>query len=167
IENLAERETASLSGGEKQKVALAAALAMRPRLLVLDEPTTDLDPRAKSELIATLQTLDPEMTMVIVSHDLETIAPLVDRFVIVDDGAIVADASADELLRDPTLLDEHGIAVPQLAALNAAWRKRDANWIPVTSVADAAAAVRARGVVPGLPRSEPRVGTDNAPVICL
>src|SRR5712692_10000544 len=167
IERLADRETASLSGGEKQKVALAAALAMRPRLLVLDEPTTDLDPRAKSDLVATLQALDAEMTMVIVSHDLETIAPLVDRLVIVDDGAIVADASADQLLRDPALLDEHGIAVPQLAALNAAFRRRDPDWISLTNVTDVAAALGARGVVPGPPSSEAPPRTDNAPVIRL
>src|SRR5712692_3797529 len=167
IENLADRETASLSGGEKQKVALAAALAMRPRLLVLDEPTTDLDPRAKSDLIAALQTLDAEMTMVIVSHDLETIAPLVDRLVVVDDGAIVRDASADQLLRDPALLDEHGIAVPQLAALNAAFRRRDPDWISLTNVTDVAAALGARGVVPGPPSSEAPPRTDNAPVIRL
>jgi len=167
IESLADRETASLSGGEKQKVALAAALAMRPRLLVLDEPTTDLDPRAKSDLIARLQALDPEMTMVIVSHDLETIAPLVDRLVIVDDGAIVVDASADQVLRDPMLLDEHGIAVPQLAALNAAMRRRAPDWTSVTSVADASAALGIRGVVPASRSREPSPGADTAPVILL
>jgi energy-coupling factor transport system ATP-binding protein len=167
IESLADRETASLSGGEKQKVALAAALAMRPRLLVLDEPTTDLDPRAKSELISTLQALDPQMTMVIVSHDLETIAPLVDRLVIVDDGAIVADASARELLRDPTLLDEHGIAVPQLAALNAGLRKRDPDWTDLTSAVDVAAAMRVRGVVPDPPKSQMPLGTNTDSVIRL
>jgi energy-coupling factor transport system ATP-binding protein len=167
LEAFADRETASLSGGEKQKVALAAALAMRPRLLVLDEPTTDLDPRAKSDLVATLQTLDPEMTMVIVSHDLETIAPLVDRLVVVDDGAIVADASADQLLRDPSLLDAHGIAVPQLAALNAAFRKRDPKWVSLTSVDDVAAVMSARGVVAGPRRSESPLATDSAPIIRL
>ncbi len=165
IEQLAERETASLSGGEKQKVALAAALAMRPRLLVLDEPTTDLDPRAKSELIARLQTLDPEMTVVIVSHDLETIAPLVDRFVIVDDGAIVADAAADHLLGDPKLLDAHGIAVPQSAALNASLRQRDPSWVNLTDVAEVADALRARGLIRDTPRSTRQPGSDGAPVI--
>jgi energy-coupling factor transporter ATP-binding protein EcfA2 len=167
IERFADRETSSLSGGEKQKVALAAALAMRPRLLVLDEPTTDLDPQAKSELVARLHALDAEMTMVIVSHDLETIAPLVDRLVVVDDGAIVADNSADQLLRDPTWLDEHGIAVPQLAALNAALRKRDPAWMSLTSVDDVAATMRARGVVARAPTPEPPLGTDRAAVISL
>jgi energy-coupling factor transporter ATP-binding protein EcfA2 len=167
IESLAERETASLSGGEKQKVALAAALAMQPRLLVLDEPTTDLDPRAKSELIATLQALDAEMAMVIVSHDLETIAPLVDRLVVVDEGAIVTDAPAEQLLRDPALLGEHGIAVPQLSAVNAAFRKRDPDWLNATGAAEVAAAMSARGVVPGPRKREPPPATDATPVIRL
>src|SRR6266508_124523 len=83
IDDLAERETTSLSGGQKQKVALAAALAMRPRLLVLDEPTTDLDPRARSELVNALRTIDPQLTILVVRHDLENIAPLVERLVVV------------------------------------------------------------------------------------
>jgi energy-coupling factor transporter ATP-binding protein EcfA2 len=167
IEHLADRETSSLSGGEKQKVALAAALAMRPRLLVLDEPTTDLDPRAKSDLIAALQAVESEMTMVIVSHDLETIAPLVDRLVVVDDGAIVRDASADQLLSEPALLDEHGIAVPQLAALNYAMRKQEPDWTSLTGVGDVAAALMARGVVAGPPTSAVPPRNDAAPVIRL
>jgi energy-coupling factor transporter ATP-binding protein EcfA2 len=165
IEALTDRETTSLSGGEKQKVALAAALAMRPRLLVLDEPTTDLDPRAKADLVALLQTLDPDLTMVIVSHDLETITPLVDRLVVLDDGAIAADTAADELLRDVSLLGAHGIAVPQLAAVNAAFRTRDPDWATATTVADVVAGIRARRFVPDSPVSNPpRVG-DASPVI--
>jgi energy-coupling factor transport system ATP-binding protein len=167
IEALADRETASLSGGEKQKVALAAALAMRPRLLVLDEPTTDLDPRAKSDLVASLQALDADMTMVIVSHDLETIAPLVDRLVVVDDGVIAADAPADELLRNTMLLDEHGIAVPQLAAVNAAFRQRDPDWTTARSAADVVAAITARGLIPDLHKTERPRRTDGSPVIRL
>jgi energy-coupling factor transporter ATP-binding protein EcfA2 len=112
IEHLAERDTNSLSGGEKQKVALAAALAMQPRLLVLDEPTTDLDPRSKSELMTLLESLDPALGTIIVSHDLDTIAPLVDRLVIVDGGAIVDDRPAADVFAEPAILTEHGIAVP-------------------------------------------------------
>ena len=117
IEHLAERETNTLSGGEKQKVALAAALAMHPRLLVLDEPTTDLDPRSRAELVQLLESLGDGVGMVIVSHDLDTIAPLVDRLAIVDGGAIVADRSAAEVFAQPDLLSTHGIAVPQAVAI--------------------------------------------------
>lgn len=122
IEHLAERETNSLSGGEKQKVALAAALAMQPRLLVLDEPTTDLDPRSRSELMNTLQALHPALGLVVVSHDLDTIAPLIDRLVIVDRGTIAADRSAADVFAAPDLLSEHGIAIPQTVAIDHARR---------------------------------------------
>ena len=117
ITHLWNRETSTLSGGEKQKVALAAALAMGPKLLVLDEPTTDLDPRSKADIIKVLAHLPKETTIVIVSHDLEAISPLVNRLVVVDGGQIMADGKASELLDNPSLLVEHGIALPQLIAL--------------------------------------------------
>lgn len=122
IEHLAERETNTLSGGEKQKVALAAALAMHPRLLVLDEPTTDLDPRSRAELVQMLEALDDGLGMVIVSHDLETIGPLVDRLAIVDGGAIVLDRLTSEVFAEPEVLGTHGIAVPQAVAIEHARR---------------------------------------------
>src|SRR5262249_31682049 len=99
-----------------QKVALAAALAMRPRLLVLDEPTTDLDPRSKTALMRTLQELEDAPAVVVVSHDLETIAPLVNRLAIVDAGPIVADRPADRIFAQPSLLPEHGIGKPYTEA---------------------------------------------------
>jgi len=122
IEHLADRETSTLSGGEKQKVALAAALAMQPHLLVLDEPTTDLDPRSRAELVQMLESLEDGLGIVIVSHDLDTIAPLVDRLVVVDDGAIAADRSAAEVFAQPELLSTHGIAVPQPVVIEHAQR---------------------------------------------
>jgi energy-coupling factor transport system ATP-binding protein len=134
-EHLAERETSTLSGGEKQKVALAAALAMQPRLLVLDEPTTDLDPRAKAELIEVLRSLDPELALVIISHDLDTIAPLVNRLIILDAGAIAADEPADAIFAEPSILAAHGIAVPQMLAINHALRRHEPDW-PIDSSID-------------------------------
>jgi energy-coupling factor transport system ATP-binding protein len=166
IEHLAHRETASLSGGEKQKVALASALAMRPRLLVLDEPTTDLDPRAKSDLIDTLQAIDAEMTLVIVSHDLETIAPLVERLVIVDEGAIVTDADVSGVLGTPALLEAHGVAVPQLAALNAALRDLRKDWVTADTPDEVVERLRSLGVAPARPTPEP-MHEPSTPVIAL
>jgi energy-coupling factor transport system ATP-binding protein len=168
IANLADRETTSLSGGEKQKVALAAALAMRPHLLVLDEPTTDLDPLAKSDLVATLQGLDPDMTLVIVSHDLETIAPLVDRLVVLDEGAIVADDSAARLLRQPAILSGHGIAAPQLAVLNAALRARHADWPDAAGAGQLVDNLAAQGLTPRpAPSPMPEPPPRSAPAVQL
>jgi energy-coupling factor transport system ATP-binding protein len=131
---LADRETTTLSGGEKQKVALAAALAMRPRLLVLDEPTTDLDPRAKAELVRTLRDLDGELAIVIVSHDIETIAPLVDRLVILDGGAVVEDASAGDVFERPAVLAAHGVPAPQLAMFTTLLRERLPEWSAASDI---------------------------------
>jgi energy-coupling factor transport system ATP-binding protein len=153
ISHLADRETTTLSGGEKQKVALAAALAMQPRLLVLDEPTTDLDPRSKSDLIAMLERIDSETAMVVVSHDLETIAPLVNRLVMLDDGAIVADADASELLAAPASLSARGVAPPQLSAFAAELQERFGVNVTGRTPTEIAELLRANGLIavePGL-----------------
>jgi energy-coupling factor transport system ATP-binding protein len=155
IEHLTDRETSSLSGGEKQKVALAAALAMHPRLLVLDEPTTDLDPRSKSELVALLRSVDAEAGILIVSHDLETIAPLVDRLVIMDEGSIVAAESTADLLAHPALLERHGVAVPQLAAVNAALSALHKNWTPASTPEEMVRNVESVGLMGQPPRHTP------------
>jgi energy-coupling factor transport system ATP-binding protein len=166
-EHLAERETTTLSGGEKQKVALAAALAMQPRLLVLDEPTTDLDPRAKSELIEVLRSLDPSVALVIISHDLDTIAPLVDRLIILDAGAIAADEPAGAIFTEPSVLATHGIAVPQMVAINYALRAHEPEWPIDASIDDITNRFgsRLRPTVsapsPGRARAEPAIELAN------
>lgn len=128
IEDLLYRETATLSGGEKQKVALGAALAMEPRLLVLDEPTTDLDPVSKEEVIQILRDTDNGTAILIVSHDLEAIAPLVDRLIVINDGEIVADGPTKDILRQRELLASCGVALPQLVAFNHLMGERFSHW---------------------------------------
>ena len=128
LTSLLFREVRTLSGGEKQKVALATALAMHPQLLVLDEPTTDLDPRAKKELIALLKEVDPNMAMVVVSHDLETILPLVNRLVVIRDRTIITDGPVSNVLSQPELLRESGIALSQVVEFNELMKKHDASW---------------------------------------
>jgi biotin transport system ATP-binding protein len=88
IAGLAERTAHSLSGGEKQLVALAAVLAMRPRLVVFDEPTTLLDLRNRNRLAATIAALD--QSAIVVTHDLELIRNF-DRVLVIEDGQVVAD----------------------------------------------------------------------------
>lgn len=167
IEHLADRETASLSGGEKQKVALASALAMRPRLLVLDEPTTDLDPRAKSDLIDILRRVDSETAMVIVSHDLETIAPLVQRLLIVDDGCILSDASSEELLRIPAQLENRGIAPPQLATVNVLLSELCPGWRFGDTPAQVVDELRRHELIRLAPQSPAQIREVGGPVIQL
>lgn len=99
-----------LSGGEKRRVALAGVLAMRPEVLLLDEPSMFLDPRGRRELIGLLNSL--EGTKLIASHDLELILQTTQRVLVLDEGKVVADGLPMEILGEETLMEAHGLEVP-------------------------------------------------------
>ena len=107
---LAGRVSHHLSAGEKRRVALACALALEPALLVLDEPTNDLDPRARRGLIDLLATLP--QTLLIATHDLEFVLDTCDRAVIIDAGRCVAAGPTRAVLANADLLADHGLEVP-------------------------------------------------------
>jgi len=100
IDGLLERPTAELSGGEQQRVALGATLATRPAVVLLDEPTSQLDPVAGDELIGLLRRLseDSELAIVLSEHRLERCLSAADRVVALDDGLVACDASPEEFL---------------------------------------------------------------------
>jgi len=106
----ADRDTAHLSGGQRRRVALATVLSCRPEVLVLDEPSANLDPVARRELAEVLTRLDA--TLLLVTHDLPYAAQLCTRAVILDGGRIVADGPIDEILTDDTLLAAHRLELP-------------------------------------------------------
>lgn len=97
-----------LSVGEKKRAAVATVLSLNPELLVLDEPSSNLDPRSKWSLIEVVKRLP--MTKIIASHDLEFIEALCQRTIILDGGIIVADGSITNIVNDVTLLRAHGLA---------------------------------------------------------
>ena len=99
-----------LSFGQRKRVAAAAVLAMRPDVLVLDEPSSNLDPRSRREFAAILEGVD--QTLVMVTHDLPYAWQLCDRAVIVDHGVIAADGPIDEILADAALLAAHDLELP-------------------------------------------------------
>jgi cobalt/nickel transport system ATP-binding protein len=99
-----------LSGGEKRRVALAGVLAMRPGVLLLDEPSMFLDPRGRRELIALLQGLGG--TKLIAAHDLELVLATCGRVLVLDGGRVAADGAARALLADAALMEAHGLEVP-------------------------------------------------------
>ena len=99
-----------LSGGEARRVALATVLAMEPDVLVLDEPSSHLDPQARRELAQVLAGL--EATVVVVTHDLPYALQLCERAVLLDDGVIVADGRTRDLLADTDLLAAHRLELP-------------------------------------------------------
>jgi cobalt/nickel transport system ATP-binding protein len=96
-----------LSSGEKKRVAIATVLAMEPEILVLDEPTAGLDPRARRGLIRLLG--DLPQTMLVSTHDLRMVAELFPRTAVLDQGRLVADGSTAELLANAAFLSEHGL----------------------------------------------------------
>jgi cobalt transport protein ATP-binding subunit len=110
MEAAAPRAPHQLSTGERRRVAIAGVLAMEPELLVLDEPSANLDPRARRELLDVLAALD--RTLLVVTHDLPFAAELCERAVILSGGRVVADGSCAELLADADLLARHDLELP-------------------------------------------------------
>ncbi len=107
MSHYAERVSHHLSIGEKKRVAIACVLSMRPEVLILDEPTAGLDPRARRTLIRLLQDLD--MTMLISTHDLPMARELLPRTLVMDEGRIVADGPTQDVLSDRPSLEAHGL----------------------------------------------------------
>lgn len=99
-----------LSFGQKRRVAIATVLACRPRVLVLDEPTSNLDPRARRELVQVLDRL--EVTQLVITHDLPFAAQTCDRSMVLDSGRVVADGPTAAILGDTRLLAAHRLELP-------------------------------------------------------
>lgn len=110
----------SLSGGQKQRVAIAAALSIRPDILVLDEPTSNLDPVGKSEVLEIVSELRKEikLTSVIVEHNVEDCVAFADRFVLLSDGKIELIGKPEEFLRHNKELKERWVRLPQVTELS-------------------------------------------------
>ncbi len=110
VADLADRPPNHLSFGQKRRVAIAGVLAMEPSILVLDEPTSNLDPASRRELAETLGGLDT--TQLIVTHDLPFAYEMCERAVVMDDGAIVASGPTADILADTELLRRHRLELP-------------------------------------------------------
>jgi cobalt/nickel transport system ATP-binding protein len=99
-----------LSVGEKKRIAIATVLSMDPEILVFDEPSAGLDPRARRALIRLLR--DLPLTMLVSTHDMLMVRELFPRMVIMDEGRVVADGPTEDLLDDTALLEAHGLERP-------------------------------------------------------
>ena len=127
VVDLANRAPNHLSFGQKRRVSMAGVMAMEPEILVLDEPTSNLDPASRHDLTRALVSLD--VTQLIVTHDLLYALEVCPRSVIIDTGRIVADGPTRELLADADLLAAHRLALP--AALGLLTRAPDRSGEPV------------------------------------
>lgn len=119
MEQLRYEQIYALSGGQKQRLAISATLAMRPGVLVLDEPTSDLDPVGTQEVLNVLRMLNKQygMTIVLVEHKVDELISWVDRVVMMDKGRIVLDHSPRKAFNDIQLWNNLGVSVPQIVML--------------------------------------------------
>ncbi|NEP85178.1 MAG: ABC transporter ATP-binding protein [Okeania sp. SIO3B3] len=110
VTELADRPPHHLSGGEKRMVSIAGVLAMNPRLVVYDEPSANLDLRARRRLLEFLKAA--EHAMLVSSHDLEFVLELCDRVILMDEGGIITQGVPAEVMRDQALMEAHGLEKP-------------------------------------------------------
>ena len=105
-----------LSGGQKRRAAIAGVLAMKPDVLILDEPTAGLDPRGRDEILDQIKQLQTEtgMTILLVSHSMEDVAEYVDRIIVMNRGSVMYDGEPREVFRHYKELENVGLAAPQV-----------------------------------------------------
>jgi len=131
IEELAERSPFALSGGQQQRVAIASILAMQPKVLVLDEPTSQLDPRSTEEVFTALRALvrKGKTTVVMAEHKLEWLASFADRVIALNHGRIAMDDLPEKVLSSPRMLK---LNIGRTQYSEAAARVRKSKRLPVT-----------------------------------
>lgn len=130
LAELAGRSPFSLSGGQRRRVAIASVLALRPSVLLLDEPTAGLDPRARRACLDAVRAAAGEgATVVMASHDANALAEVADRLVVLEEGRVTLDGAARTLLADAPLMRAHGLE-PACAARAAAALRRAGVAVP-------------------------------------
>ncbi|MDR2746261.1 MAG: ATP-binding cassette domain-containing protein [Treponema sp.] len=126
IENLRHRALSTLSGGQKQKVAIAAITALRPRIIVLDEATGELDPASSRQVFEFLRDLNRQfgITIIAVEQKIMLLCEFAKHLAVMDKGSLALHGTVTEVLQRPELLEEGGINVPRVTSLGKALRER-------------------------------------------
>ncbi|MBI4731653.1 MAG: ATP-binding cassette domain-containing protein [Chloroflexi bacterium] len=121
-----EREPSALSGGQQQRVAIACVLAMDPDVLVLDEPTSELDPIGSEQVMEVIARMNSELgkTIFLVTHDMEFVAKYATRTLVLSDHRLIKDGPPEEIFSNNALLDEARIRPPQVCEVSLGLRKR-------------------------------------------
>ena len=123
-ESLLEKSPFELSGGEKRRAAIAGIIAMRPEVLILDEPTAGLDPRGRDEIIRNIMSYKQARgaTVILVTHDMEEVARSVDRIVLFEKGGVVAEGTPARIFSEGGRLRDLGLAAPKVSMIAARLR---------------------------------------------
>lgn len=119
FETLKDRSPFELSGGQKRRVAIAGVIAMKPKILVLDEPTAGLDPHGRDEILGEIENLYKKggITIILVSHSMEDVANLVNRLLVMHEGEIAMDDKTREVFKRADELESLGLGIPQVTKL--------------------------------------------------
>ena len=118
-----------LSGGQKRRVAIAGVIAMEPKVLILDEPTAGLDPKGRDDILEQIKILHEKykMTIVLVSHSMEDVGKLAERIVVMNKGKVALTGKPAEIFKEVEVLEEIGLAVPQVTYLMRALKEKGFN----------------------------------------
>jgi len=138
-----DRSPFELSGGEKRRVAIAGVLAMRPQVLVLDEPTAGLDPKGREELLARIAGLHRQgMTVVVISHDMDIVASLAGRVIVLHEGRILLEGAPRDVFARDAELRAIGFTAPQATRLARLLRERGVPLDDVLTIDEARRALK-------------------------
>ncbi len=119
-ENLLERSPFDLSGGQKRRAAIAGVLAMKPKVLILDEPTAGLDPSGRDSILKTIKSLhkkNRDMIIIFISHSMEDVAKTAEHIIVMNKGRIETEGSVSEIFEKADTLRKIGLNVPQITTL--------------------------------------------------
>ncbi|MCT4565487.1 MAG: energy-coupling factor transporter ATPase [Maledivibacter sp.] len=119
FEEIKDRSPFELSGGQRRRIAIASIIAMKPEVLILDEPTAGLDPRGRDGILAEIKELHSKykLTVILVSHSMEDIAKLVDKIIVMDKGKIALQGTPREVFKEAQSLEKIGLGIPQITHL--------------------------------------------------
>ena len=142
-EELYDASPFELSGGQKRRVAIAGVLAMKPEVLVLDEPTAGLDPMGRDEILDQIAAIQKErgITVILVSHSMEDVAKYVDRLIVMDHGSVQFDGTPREVFAHYKELEAMGLAAPQVTYVMESLRKKGMQVGDATTVEEAKEAI--------------------------
>lgn len=129
FDEIKDRSPFELSGGQKRRVAIAGVLAMKPKVLILDEPTAGLDPGGRDEIFEEIESLyeKEKITIILVSHSMEDVAKLVNRIIVMHKGKIKMDGPPREVFKNADELEKLGLGIPQITSFMRAYRRKGNN----------------------------------------